>query len=418
MDAGTFLQGGLLQSKYARMPLVGALASLLLAACDPSQTTEAEPAEATGGKGDGLAQLLVDGTPEAIGVLALVNDSATTMVVLDDDVGLDRRAATSLTEFRAGADGVYTGGTHDDEIFSRIADVDDQYFVGASALGRLLDYATANDYVPTGGDLLGVWDNVAFTADEANASLQWVNEATDSALDVELDRRAVDSILAARPLASVQQLSGLYYVGGGAMLAIREQGDTVDEPLACSSNAECPGILHCVGKPDDEGLHRCLPAQDIPGQGESCGGFDDCDADLVCSGFTIFTTGECRPSWMADDYGSDTEVDLPEPGEIAEFTVDVQGLASVPEDIVVTVDLAGADPAGLRLLLADPQGTISHLWDGPAADGAPMPDELLAIDGISRDDNVNGIWTLHVENVDSPAGTLASWNLYVSSRFD
>ena len=400
--------------------LYGITVGTVLGACDASPVSEpeAEPTEAAGGKADGVFDVLVDGTPQAIGVMALLNDSDTTVQVLDDDARLDSRAARSITEYRAGEDGEYTGGTHDDRIFRTIAELDALYFVGGSALSRLLDYATANDYVPEGGELLGVWDNVAFTVDEASGALQWVNGSSADALDVQLDRRAVDSIVAARPLASVQQLSGLYYVGQSAMLAAREEGGVTEEPIACLTSDECEGILMCVGKPDDDGFSRCLISQDIPGQGESCTALGDCGDDLVCSGFTVFGVGECRPAWMADNYGQAPNAALPPPASSATFTVPVAGLASVPEDIIVTVDLEGADPAGLRLVLSDPQGTESHLWDGPAAGGAAMPTELLALDGISRDDNVNGTWTLHVENVSSPAGTLVTWNLYVSSRFD
>lgn len=399
--------------------LAAALAVFALGACDaPEAEGEALPAEPTAGKADGSFGLLVDGTPEAIGMLALVNDPGTSFEVLDDNVGLDRRAAQSITDFRAGEDGLYEGGTFDDGIFTEVAQVDDRYYVGATALSRLLDYALAEDYVPQGGDLLGTWDDVAFTVDEAEDALTWINASTDEALDAELNRRAVNSIVAARPLASVQQLSFLHYVGPTAMLTIREQGRTAQEPIACLSHDECSGLSACVGKPDEDGFQRCQISQGIPGQSESCTGHEQCGANLACSGFTIFTTGECRPAWMADNWTSEPQAALPAIGETAEFTVDVRGLASVPEDIVVTLVLDGADAAGLRLVLADPQGTQSHLWDGPAAGGAPMPTELLALDGISRDDNVNGVWTLQVENVSSPGGTLALWNVYISSRFD
>jgi len=39
---------------------------------------------------------IADGTPDAVGLLDLLNDPATTMPVLDDDAGLDRRAAHNL----------------------------------------------------------------------------------------------------------------------------------------------------------------------------------------------------------------------------------------------------------------------------------------------------------------------------------
>ena len=392
-------------------------AALALGACDADSGEPELPAEAAAGKADGLANLLVDGTPEAIGVLKLVNHPSTTEDVLDDDVGLDRRAAESITDFRAGPDGAYTGGTHDDGIFRAIAEVDDQYYVGAAALQHLLDYAFAHDFVPEGGDLLGVWDNVAFTVDEARDALTWINESPEDVLDARLDRRAVDSVMAARPVPSIQALSKLYFFGQSAMLTAREEGRSVGEGLLCTDNSQCTGILQCVGVPNEDGFQQCLASQDIPGQHESCTGLGQCNDDLVCSGFTIFSSGECRPAWMAADFTSEVDATIAA-GTAAQFTVDVAGLATVPEDIVVTVDLSGIDPADVRIVIADPQGTESHPWDGPAAGGAPMPTELLALDGISRDDNINGTWTLTVENLGSTDANLSLWNLYLSSRFD
>ncbi|MEM6992313.1 MAG: hypothetical protein AAF721_17510 [Myxococcota bacterium] len=395
----------------------GVLAALAIGACDAESPSEpvAEPGETAGGKADGSAAL-IDGTPDAIGVMALLNDAATTHDTLDIDAALDRRAATSIIEYRAGEDGEYTGGTHDDRIFATVAELDDLYFVGASAMSRLLAHATANGYVPSGGDLLGVWDNVAFTVDEANGALSWVNTSSADDLDAELDARAVQSIVDARPLDSIQELSGLYFVGQSAMLIAREHSLTV--PAPCLHNSECPGILMCVGKPDDAGFSRCLISQDIPGQGESCAALGECQDNLVCSGFTVFGTGECRPAWMADDWSSEPNAPLPAAGDSATFTVDIAGLASVPEDIIVSVDFDGADPAALRLVLSDPNGTESPIWDGPSAGGAALPDELLALEGISRDDEVNGTWSLRVDNPGGTAGTLVSFNVYVSSRFD
>lgn len=71
-------------------------AMLMLGACDPMGDEPVEVLEDRGGSG------LIDGTPDAIGLLALVNHPSTTFDILDDDVPLDSRAAESLTEYRAG----------------------------------------------------------------------------------------------------------------------------------------------------------------------------------------------------------------------------------------------------------------------------------------------------------------------------
>ena len=96
----------------------------------------------------------------------------------------------------------------------------------------------------------------------------------------------------------------------------------------------------------------------------------------------------------------------------------VRGLASVPVDIEVEVDLGGADPARLRLELTDPNGDTALVWDG-AAQGGAMPARMSAGWGISRDDTVNGAWTLTVTTLDAgAAGTLAGWRLDLTSRWD
>ena len=164
-----------------------------------------------------MAAGLVDGSPTAIGVLGLLNHSATTFELLDLDVGLDRRAAENLIAHRDGADGTF--GTVDDDSFDDVLEVDAVKWVGASALTRLGDYAEANGWVPVDDELLGVFDGVEFSYSQAEAVLQFVNRVTHSVLDddVGLDRRAADAIVAARPVGDMPSLAGLSYVGRSAL---------------------------------------------------------------------------------------------------------------------------------------------------------------------------------------------------------
>jgi hypothetical protein len=165
----------------------------------------------------------IDGTPEAMGMLAFLNDESTTYDLLDIDVGLDRRAARSITDWRNGIDRTF--GTVDDRPFKSIDTVDNRYYVGPSALGKIEAWAFDHGWVPTeGDDLLGIWDGVSFTVDEAVAVVALANTAGWSYLDddLALDARAVDSIVAARPLSSIHELAELYYVGAGALTALKD----------------------------------------------------------------------------------------------------------------------------------------------------------------------------------------------------
>lgn len=165
--------------------------------------------------------LVPSGSPAGVGILRLLNDESTTFEVLDDDVGLDRRAALGLVHHRNGPDGVY--GTRDDAKFYDLDDVDSVKWVGDTALVKLMKYADQDGWVPMGDDELGVYDTVPFTVFEADEVLELVNFATEKALDdaVRLDRRAVDSIMAARPIDSVRALSELPYVGRSALVFMK-----------------------------------------------------------------------------------------------------------------------------------------------------------------------------------------------------
>jgi hypothetical protein len=159
---------------------------------------------------------IVDGTPEAVGLLAMLNDSATTFAILDDEVPLDRRAAENLMAARP---------------FSSVGEVDDVYWVGASAINKMVAYATAQSYVPTANQILGVYDGVEFTVAQAEWTLEVVIndlEFNDFDIYMGLDRRAAVSIVAAQPVASIEELAGLYYVGTSALNDIKDYAREMD----------------------------------------------------------------------------------------------------------------------------------------------------------------------------------------------
>lgn len=165
---------------------------------------------------------VVEGSPESVGLLDFLNDSETSFDLLDHEVGLDRRAAGNLIGHRDGGDNEF--GTSDDDLFNSIEEVDSVRWVGPSALHKLADYASLLGFVPTGGDYLGTWDNVAFSVDEAELTVTWINRTEPWILDeaLHLDARAVDSILAAGWIKSIAELSELYYVGESALRTIKE----------------------------------------------------------------------------------------------------------------------------------------------------------------------------------------------------
>lgn len=199
--------------------------------------------------------LVADGTPEAVGLLKFVNDESTTFAVLDDEVPLDRRAARNLIDHRNGPDGVF--GTSDDDPFDTVEEIDAIAYVGETALERLVHYACQDGWVPEGSELLGVYDGVSFSVAEADAVILLVNFAGETELDddLDLDRRAVNSILEARPVRSVRQLSELYYVGRAALSKLKAH---------CAAGAEI-GLISDLDRTVLPPHGDALPAESYPG---------------------------------------------------------------------------------------------------------------------------------------------------------
>ena len=85
------------------------LALVDVAACagDAAPGPDAEVAHAT--------ETIVDGTPEAVGVLAFLNDAETSLSLLDHEVPLPSHAAQALVTHRDGPDATF--GTADDDLY-------------------------------------------------------------------------------------------------------------------------------------------------------------------------------------------------------------------------------------------------------------------------------------------------------------
>lgn len=364
---------------------------------------------------------LSEDTPEAVGVVRLLNDPHVDETTLDIDVALDRRAARNLVAHRNGPDGFE--GTNDDQPFGSLDEVDAIRYVGPSAMAKLLDYAQRNAIVPGPEDILGSFDNVVFTVQQAQETLALGNLASVDELDNEygLDRRAVNSILDARPIETMSELASLYYVGGSALRALRAEFFAPTDRTDCQTHSECRTDQRCEGIPYDASSEhgKCRPFGNIPGVGENCSVADPCGPELFCGGLTFGGGGMCIGAWQQDTFENSTVVDILQGEEPVVTAATVRGQATVPFDITVDVNLDHSAPHSLRIVLFDPNGTDAVLWDGPNELGNAFPDSFIALGNISRDDTVNGRWLLRIWNVDGTGvGSLNGWSLWLSSNFD
>jgi len=148
-------------------------------------------------------------------VLGFVNAPDTSFEVLDIDVGLDRRAAERIIRHRDGMD--RTSGTEDDNFFDSLDELLSLDWVGPSALEHIEAWL---EDAATDGELV---EGVAFTDDEAILVVSLANTAEAAYLDddLELDVRAVEGIIDARPLADLGELADVHYVGPATLERLR-----------------------------------------------------------------------------------------------------------------------------------------------------------------------------------------------------
>lgn len=130
-----------------------------LAACvGGSSSADVEDGEhdGLGGKSDSV----IEGSAQARGILALVNDPAIGVRELDLDVGLSSRAARNIIEHRDGAD--VEPGTADDDLFDTIAELDAIPYIGPVTMQVLLDEAVERGLVEEEAKIAVAWHFKSF----------------------------------------------------------------------------------------------------------------------------------------------------------------------------------------------------------------------------------------------------------------
>lgn len=356
------------------------LLSLSLTGCAPESADSLQ---------DGSSELRYDeGSPEALGLQAFLNDADTTLALLDDTVGLNAIAASNLIAHRDGPDATF--GTGDDDLFETVQEIDDVYYVGPSALSLLFDYAIDSGWVSDDQPVL--IEGVEFTAEQAELTLALANVASLALLDddVALDSRAATNIVADRPLADIEALAAVSYVGKSALTKLRDYADS--NPL-----------------PEEE-------VDEGAGEWEDCDTTADCADGLVCLGEHLSDGWFCVSEDLAGTFESgDLSESIPDddPDGLTS-TVSVTGMATVSVDLVVTLDIDHPRPADLTVTLYNPYGT-----EGEVVSGSYSVSGDHIVRAIPSDEVANGDWSITVVDAASgQAGTLTSWSLYMISTYD
>ena len=161
-------------------------------------------------------------------ILQFLNGPDATVSVLDNDVGLDTRAAKAIVAHVRGPDGVL--GTADDNPFDSIAELDAVSYVGAAAITAIDKYAVAKygttptptpTPTPTGQPV--TIESVTFTPAQAAGVLDLINNHWEENIyKVGLSSLAFTSLNAGRPFASIQAVAAAASVGTVALTKLRD----------------------------------------------------------------------------------------------------------------------------------------------------------------------------------------------------
>jgi hypothetical protein len=158
-------------------------------------------------------------------------------------------------------------------------------------------------------------------------------------------------------------------------------------------------------------------ATDGAPEGFDCSLTELCETGALCHSLLIFDGfGFCRDlsesgrffrgGFPLVDNGSATDVLV------------VSGLSSVPEDVIISIEVNHPDPSQLSITMTNPLGTpTSAVWSNEPTPGA----NLMLVRPVFAlgDEDVNGDWTLTVtDGTPGGTGSVVGWDLEITSRFD
>ncbi|MDX2092634.1 MAG: phospholipase D-like domain-containing protein [Kofleriaceae bacterium] len=161
--------------RFTALTGILALSALAGTACVDGEVEDGETDAFPDGKADGGID---EGSPEAIGVLALVNDPAMTAAKLKAEAGITTRVSNNIVKHRNGADG--QSGTGDDNKFDTLRELDGVSYVGPTTLSALLEAARDRGLVQSGAKIDVVFSPQASPDGHTARIAQMIRGATKS----------------------------------------------------------------------------------------------------------------------------------------------------------------------------------------------------------------------------------------------
>ena len=167
-------------------------------------------------------------------MLEFMNHPKTDVVLLDEEVGLDKRAAENLIAHRNGPDGLID--TEDDNLFNSTAEIDSVFWVGQTALDKIAAYIESEAWKRASHRTLGVYDGIHFTVEEGERTIELANMASKMELEqvVGLTEIAAHMVIKLRPFDTMKSLSKVYGVDDKALIKLKTAALTWG-PNACQT---------------------------------------------------------------------------------------------------------------------------------------------------------------------------------------
>ncbi len=205
------------------------------------QQQQGEPnCQCDDGQPGAIVHGIEEGSPDAEAILKVANGES--QESLDDEVGLDSRAAAAIAENRPLAD---------------LTELDAQSYVGARAFEKLLDFANAQAGEGEGEGPVcegvvsdSIVHEVREGTDSAIGILRVANETDLATLDdaIGLDARAAAAIVADRPFETLEDLDAARYVGQSAFAKLLGYAEEHTLTRSCEEGEVCtvPGRHHRI----------------------------------------------------------------------------------------------------------------------------------------------------------------------------
>ncbi len=200
-----------------------------------------------------------------------------------------------------------------------------------------------------------------------------------------------------------------------AMQGLELRDCRADDDCGMAAGERCLGIAEPFGR----GVCVNQAADTHPGEGQECTAAASCPvaSGLACAGLSRGDAGLCLPAWMRRNVAVTADASIPAGAAGVRSQAYLYGLTTVDMDVWLDVSIDHAQPAQLKILLANPGGTEVVVYDGNAT--SELNYVTVPVRGFSGDESVNGVWTLRViDQVAGTTGRLDGWRLTVGSRWD